>query len=139
MAGGISEVGFESAVVIVNLTPARTWACIPFDAESLRAVLVKHSESSCSRVLTFLFASENAMFSRENSNLQMVENAHVNERKHASKNQHPVGDDVSPYNRCAAARVYAIGPRRPFRDGTTEHTRRKLQKARPTCSIGGNM
>ena len=35
------------------------------------------------------------MFSRENSNLQMIETAHVNERKHASTNQHPVGDDVS--------------------------------------------
>jgi hypothetical protein len=25
----------------------------------------------------------------------MIETAHVNERKHASTNQHPVGDDVS--------------------------------------------
>jgi len=35
------------------------------------------------------------MFSRENSKLQMIETAHVNKRKQASMNQHPVGDDVS--------------------------------------------
>ena len=53
MAGGISEVGFGSAVATAKLTPARTWACISFDAESLRAVFVKHSESSCSRRANF--------------------------------------------------------------------------------------
>jgi hypothetical protein len=35
------------------------------------------------------------MFSRENSKLQMIENADVNKRKQASTNQRPVGDDVS--------------------------------------------
>ena len=45
------------------------------------------------------------MFSRENSKLQMIETAHVNKRKQAFTNQYPVGDDVSSYNRCAAAWV----------------------------------
>jgi hypothetical protein len=38
---------------------------------------------------------ETPMFSHENSKLQMIETAHVNERKQAFTNQHPVGDDVS--------------------------------------------
>jgi hypothetical protein len=38
------------------------------------------------------------MFSRENSKLQMIETAHVNKRKQASMNQHPVGDDVSTFH-----------------------------------------
>jgi hypothetical protein len=35
------------------------------------------------------------MFSRENSELQMIETAHVNKRKQVFTNQYPVGDDVS--------------------------------------------
>jgi len=35
------------------------------------------------------------MFSRENSELQMIEIAHVNKHKQAFTNQYPVGDDVS--------------------------------------------
>jgi hypothetical protein len=35
------------------------------------------------------------MFSRENSELQMIEATHVNKRKQAFTNQQPVGDDVS--------------------------------------------
>jgi len=38
------------------------------------------------------------MFSCENSKLQMLETAHVNKRKQASMNQHPVGDDVSTFH-----------------------------------------
>jgi hypothetical protein len=52
------------------------------------------------------FANGNAKFSRENSKLQMIETAHVNKRKQVSTNQHPIGDDVSSYNRCAAARFF---------------------------------
>lgn len=73
------------------------------------------------------------MFSRENSKLQMIETAHVNERKHASTNQHPVGDDVStlhPLRSSAgfmpsdatASRTGVLGTRQVrFRDGTIEH------------------
>ena len=39
----------------------------------------------------------------------MLETEHVNKRKQAFTNQYPVGDDVSAYNRCAAARVRTAG------------------------------
>ena len=65
------------------------------------------------------------MFSRENSKLQMIETAHVNKRKHASTNQHPVGDDVSPCIRCAAAPT-GIG------DAGSE-----MQTAEQTIIVGG--
>ena len=95
MAGGISEVGFGSAVATVKLTPARTWACISFDAWLPRAILIKTVESSGSRTQTFPFKNVNAKFSHENAKLQGIETAHVNKRKHAFTNQYPVGDDVS--------------------------------------------
>ena len=107
MAGGISEVGFGLAVATVKLTPARTWACISFDAWLRRAVLIKTAESSGSRTQTFPFTNENTRFSYENAKLQAIETAHVNKRKQAFTNQHPVGDDVSTFTRCAAARLHS--------------------------------
>ena len=61
------------------------------------------------------------MFSRENSELQMIETAHVNKRKQVSTNQHPVGDDVSTLHPLRKQRgVYAVG-RHGIQNGGTRY------------------
>jgi len=71
------------------------------------------------------------MFSRENSKLQMIEIAHVNKRKQVFTNQRPVWDDVSPFTRCAAARLHSasdsdLGGRRDEMEQPVRHAGKRI-------------
>jgi|SRR5208283_460866 len=78
------------------------------------------------------------MFSRENSKLQMIETAHVNERKHASTNQHPVGDDVSQRQHPVRKHRVLRGQKQPASTDTMQTATQtgKMQRMKEQCSAG---
>jgi hypothetical protein len=49
-------------------------------------------------------------FTAGNAKIQEIESKHVIKREPWAVLQFPIGDDVSPYTRCEAARFYAVEP-----------------------------
>ena len=83
-----------------------------------------------------LAAVRKRAFTPGNTETQVAENKRVDRRELPVAQQFPVGDDVSAYNRCEAARVYAVGHHSVFFQMAQQNALRQRGDRRPEKRAG---